>query len=231
MEVREGLPGGAAGDAIEETVTLGGREVRLLRPRSGDAVLDEVLNEDNPGDERLPYWAELWPSGVALAAAVLAAPLTGIRVLELGCGLGLVSVAAALAGARVLAADQSPEAVAFTAANARNNGVAVRTVRCGFDSAEPLLAEEPFPLVVASDVIYEPLNVPMLVALLPRLVPPGGHVWLADPGRPPEQRFVSEVDRAGWRRTSTRATGKVTIHRLVRTPVPGHAGDSWIDQV
>jgi predicted nicotinamide N-methyase len=226
VEVREGLPSGAAGDAIEEVVPVGGREVRLLRPRSGDAVLDEVLNEDNPGDERLPYWAELWPSGVALAAAVLAAPITGIRVLELGCGLGLVSVAAALAGADVLAADQSPEALAFTAANARHNGVEVRTVRCTFDDPGPLLAEEPFPLVVAADVIYEPLNVPMLITLLPRLVPPGGHVWLADPGRPPEQRFVSEVDRAGWRRVSTKATDRVTIHRLVRTPVPGTPGES-----
>ena len=88
---------------------LGGRTVRMLRPRDADAVLDDVLAEEDPGDDRLPFWAELWPSGVALARVLGGQPLTGRRVLELGCGLGLVSVTAALAGARVLAADQSPE--------------------------------------------------------------------------------------------------------------------------
>ena len=78
-EVPPGLPSGAAADLVEEVLLLGGRETRLLRPRSGDALLDEVLAEDDPADDRLPFWAELWPSGSALAAAVAAAPLAGTR--------------------------------------------------------------------------------------------------------------------------------------------------------
>ena len=155
-DVPAGLPGGAASDLVEETLTLGGHTVRLLRPRSGDALLDEVLAEDDPADDRLPFWAELWPSGSALAAAVAELDLTGRRVLELGCGLGLVSVAAAVAGADVLAADQSAEAIAFTTVNAERNGVAVRTVRCAFERPEPLLAGAPWDLVLAADVLYEP---------------------------------------------------------------------------
>ncbi|HST67421.1 MAG TPA: hypothetical protein VLM05_19770, partial [Mycobacteriales bacterium] len=62
-EVPAGLPSGAAADVVEEVLVLGGRETRLLRPRSGDALLDEVLAENDPADERLPFWAELWPSG------------------------------------------------------------------------------------------------------------------------------------------------------------------------
>src|SRR5215216_2231099 len=58
-----GLPGGAAADLVEEVFRFGDREVRLLRPRDGDALLNEVLAEEDPGDERLPFWAELWPSG------------------------------------------------------------------------------------------------------------------------------------------------------------------------
>ena len=61
-DVPAGLPGGAASDLVEERLTLGGRTVRLLRPRSGDALLDEVLAEDDPADDRLPFWAELWPA-------------------------------------------------------------------------------------------------------------------------------------------------------------------------
>lgn len=221
-EVPAGLPGGAASDVVEETLRLGGHTVRLLRPRSGDALLDEVLVEDDPADDRLPFWAELWPSGAALAAAVAALDLTGRRVLELGCGLGLVGVAAALAGADVLAADQSAEAIAFTTVNAERNGVAVRTVRCAFERSDPLLAGAPWDLVLAADVLYEPNTVPVLVDLLPRL---SRAVWLADPGRPREPEFLRAVDAAGWRRqsrvvTPADALPRVSIHRLSRPP-PG----------
>lgn len=214
-EVPAGLPGGAAADLVEEVLTLGGHRVTLLRPRDGDALLDEVLAEDDPADDRLPFWAELWPSGSALAAAVAERPLAGTRVLELGCGLGLVSVAAAAAGAEVLAADQSAEAIAFTTVNAGRNGVAVRTVRCAFEQPGPLLAGAPWDLVVAADVLYEPKTVPVLLDLLPRL---GREVWVADPGRPREPEFLRGVD-AAWRRETTvvsapDALPRVRIHRL-----------------
>jgi predicted nicotinamide N-methyase len=218
-----GLPGGAAADLVEDRLVLGGREVRLLRPRDGDALLDEVLAEDDPAEDRLPFWAELWPSGSALAAAVAGLPLTGRRVLELGCGLGLVSVAAAGAGARVLAADQSPEALAFTAANAERNGVPVETVRCTFAEPGPLLDTGPYDLVLAADVLYEPATVPVLAALLPRLVGPGGEVRVADPGRPREPEFVRLVDAAGWLRETDYlapedAVPRVRIHVLRPDP-------------
>jgi predicted nicotinamide N-methyase len=217
-EVPPGLPSGAAADLVEEVLVLGGRETRLLRPRSGDALLDEVLAEDDPADDRLPFWAELWPSGSALATAVAEEPLTGVSILELGCGLGLVSVAAALAGATVTAADQSPEAVAFTTVNARRNDVVVDVVRCAFEHPGPLLERGPYDLVVAADVIYEPKTVPVLAGLLPRL---GRRVWLADPGRPREDEFLGQVDRAGWERdtevvTPPDALPRVRIHKLTR---------------
>lgn len=211
-----GLPGGAAGDLVEETFRFGDREIRLLRPRDGDALLDEVLAEDDPAEDRLPFWAELWPSGSALAAAVADRPLAGTRVLELGAGLGLVSIVAAAVGADVLAADQSPEAIAFTTANAARNGVPVRTLRCAFERPGPLLAQAPWDLVLAADVLYEPRTVPVLVDLLPRLVGTGGEVLLADPGRPREPAFLAGVDRAHWRRESTKVTDRVSIHRLRR---------------
>lgn len=209
-----GLPGGAAADLVEDRLCLGGRETRLLRPRDGDALLDEVLAEDDPAEDRLPFWAELWPSGSALAAAVAVLPLAGRRVLELGCGLGLVSLAAAGAGATVLAADQSPEAVAFTTVNAERNGLPVRTVRCTFAEPGPLLADGPYDLVLAADVLYEPSTVPVLADLLPRLVGPAGEVWLADPGRPREPDFVRRVDAAGWRRDTVYPSPPGTVPRV-----------------
>jgi predicted nicotinamide N-methyase len=212
-----GLPPGATSDVVEEAVALGGRSLRMLRPRDGDAILDELLAEDDPEEERLPFWTQLWPSGTALARAVAGRSLAGRRVLELGCGLGLVSVAAALAGAEVLAVDRSPEAVTFTAANAARNGARVTTAVCAFDQPEPLLAAAPWDLVLAADVLYEQRNVPVLLWLLPRLVGPGGEVWLADPGRNGLEAFLPGTEATGWRRDQLPAdAGLVTIHRLRR---------------
>jgi predicted nicotinamide N-methyase len=210
-----GLPPGAASDVVDETVRLPGRTVRILRPRDGDAILDELLAEDDPDEDRLPFWAQLWPAGLALARAVATRPLAGQRVLELGCGLGLVGVAAALAGAKVLAVDRSPEATTFTAINAARNGVTLQTAVCAFDQPEPLLREAPWDLVLAADVVYEQRNVPVLVWLLPQLVGATGEVWLADPGRSMLTRFLAGMEATGWRHEQVAADpDTVTIHRL-----------------
>jgi predicted nicotinamide N-methyase len=201
-------------DVVEEVVALDGRDLRLLRPRDAEALLDEHAFEH---EEFLPYWAELWPSSLALARAVAARALRGARTLELGCGLGLPSIAAALAGGRVLATDWSPQAVAMTRANAERNGAQMETLVCSWTEPGPLVDRAPWDLVLASDVLYEARNADALLALLPRL---GRDVWLADPGRPPAARFLAEAAR-DWTITSRPIPdlGNGAVHRLVRQPV------------
>jgi predicted nicotinamide N-methyase len=177
-------------DLVEEVVGLDGRDLRVLRPRDSEALLDE---EAFGHEEFLPYWAELWPSGVALARAVGGRALRGRRVVELGCGLGLPAIAAALAGGRVLATDWSPEAVARTRDNAERNGAALDTLVCSWADPEALLARGPFDLVLASDVLYETRDCDPLLALLPRLLAAGGVAWIADPGRAPAERFLERA--------------------------------------
>jgi predicted nicotinamide N-methyase len=198
-------------DLVELVVALPGRELGLLAPRDGDALLSEEAFER---EEFLPYWAELWPSAVALARAVARRPLTGRRVIELGCGLGLPAIAAALAGGRVLATDWSEDAVAMTARNAERNGAELETAVYRWDAPpEPL--GPPWPLVLGSDLLYEPRNVPALLDLLPRLAAAGGEVWLADPGRAPAARFLEQA-AATWRLDTMPHEGPshVTVHRL-----------------
>jgi predicted nicotinamide N-methyase len=198
---------------IAERIALPGGEVELLRPRDAEALLTEEAFEH---EEFLPYWAELWASSVALAHDVSMRALSGRPTLELGCGLGLPSIAAARAGGRVLATDWAPDAVAATAANAERNEVEVETLRCSWAKPEAIVERGPWPLVLASDVLYEARNVELLLDLLPRLVDETGLVLLSDPGRVPAERFIAAAGEDGWtiRTVASPRSKRVLIHRL-----------------
>ncbi len=177
-------------DMVEQTAAVAGRELRLLRPRDPEALLDESAFGE---DEFLPYWAELWPSAHALTEALAGRDLAGVRVLELGCGLGLPSLAAAAAGADVTATDWAPEAITLLALNARRNGLRLRAeVWRWSDPPERLGA--PWPLVIGSDLLYEARNGPWLAAALDSLVAPGGEALIADPGRAAAEPFLSALE-------------------------------------
>ncbi len=193
-------------DLVTQSVGLPSGELRLLQPRESAELPDEGDVEWAPV---VPYWSVLWRSSVALAREVEGAGLAGRNVVELGCGLGAPSLAAARAGADVLATDDSAEALALVRRNSRANDVEVKTAAIDWTQPDELVERAPFDLVLASDVLYERSNVGPLLVLLPRLAP---EVWLAEPGRPAAGAFL---DQAGSRwAIETRARGQVLIHRL-----------------
>jgi predicted nicotinamide N-methyase len=184
----------------------------MVHPRGAMEVLYEQNFDAN--DEYPPYWAELWPSSIALARAVAAAAPIGARVLELGCGLGLPSIAAALCGAHVLATDRSTDALTFTTYNAALNGTSVEVGVCSWADAESVLSRGPWDLVLGADVLYPHADLTDLAELLPRLVTAGGEVWLADPGRPPAAAFVASCTRWAESSGGHQDDAGVTVHRL-----------------
>jgi predicted nicotinamide N-methyase len=192
-------------DLVEESVPLRGAVLQVLRPRDAEALLDERAFEH---EEFLPYWAELWPSGVALARRVAARALKGARVLELGCGLGLPSLAAALAGGRVLATDWSPQAIELLRDNAERNDADLELEIADWAHPEALIERAPWDLVLGADLLYERRNVAPLLDLVPRLLDKG-ELWLADPGRAPAEEFLGAFERR-----AEDADGRVTIYRL-----------------
>jgi predicted nicotinamide N-methyase len=199
-------------DPVEEIVSLGGRDVRVLRPRDGEALLSEEAFEH---EEFLPYWADLWPSARVLAAQVAARALRGARTLELGCGLGLPSIAAALAGGRVLATDWSPDAVEAAAHNARRNGVVIEVAVVSWQRPREIVQRAPWDLVIGADLLYERRNAGQLLELLPQLVDERGEVWIADPGRRAAEEFVAGVEGRWVRRERRDARHPdVIVHRL-----------------
>jgi predicted nicotinamide N-methyase len=161
-----------------ETRTVAGVELRLARPPSPEALIDE---QEFERDEFLPYWAELWPAATALAEALPV--VAGLRVVELGCGLGVTSLVAAAKGAVVTAVDWSEDAVALLGENADRNALALRAE--ARDWREPWA--DRFDLALAADVLYERRNVEPVLARLRELAPVA---LVALAGRPYEQEFL-----------------------------------------
>jgi predicted nicotinamide N-methyase len=199
-------------------VPLRGLALVVLRPRDSEALLDDEAFER---EEFLPYWAELWPGALALARIVERRSFRGARVVELGCGLAIPSIVAALRGARVLATDWSPDAMALAAQNAERNGATLERAVVSWADPGPLVARSPWDLVLASDVLYERRNVELLLDLLPQLVDERGEVLLAEPGRPPAAAFFAAA-AAQW--TTTQLSGRVPVHRLRRRVSADAAG-------
>ena len=196
-------------DLVEETIVVADEPISLLRPRDSDELLEEEAFDH---EEFLPYWAELWPSSVALAKAVGARALRGAPTLELGCGLGLASIAAARAGGRVLATDWSPEAIRFASDNAARNGVQVETMLVDWNDPDAIVERGPWQLVLGSDLLYEKRNVDQLLELLPRLVDKTGQVVIADPGRLTSMDFLLRSGR-DWKRKTTEHD-RIEVHRF-----------------
>ena len=131
---------------------------RLAVPRSQDALLELYIAEPAAFQHRTPYYGIVWPSALGLAGAVAAHVRAGDRCVELGSGLGLGGIAAALTthAASVLLTDHDPAAARLGRLNARLSGVADRVTSCARDWAA-LEAWPPtyFDCAIAADIIYE----------------------------------------------------------------------------
>jgi len=167
----------------ERTVHIGGRALRIASLKDAAALLDEpdfarrFLEEDCA-----PYGLELWPAAIMLAAHIMRDEPGDRRLaLDLGCGLGLVAMAAAVHGWRVVAADHEPTSLRFAEFNARANDVAI-------ESFEPLDWRRPqagrrFDRIFAADVLYQRTDHVPILRCLEALLGDGGVALLADPRR------------------------------------------------
>jgi predicted nicotinamide N-methyase len=201
-------PRDALGELVHEKVIVEDRTFLISRPGQSDRLLDHPsVRSAFVADEYMPYWADLWPAARMLAKALLRQPWpAGQRALEVGCGLGLPGVVALSAGLRVTFSDYDATALHFAAHNARANGFTDFDV-LRMDWRYPPAGLR-FPVILASDLIYEMRNVAPLVALIQTMLEPAGVCLLTDQDRVPSHvlretlaaeglPFTTQVVRAG----------------------------------
>lgn len=178
------------------------RELRILA--LAEPVTFAGLKDEDPLPE--VYWGEIWPAGMALADALMKGELEipdgPESVVDLGCGSGLVAVAAACicqGRATVLATDREANALALARMNADLNGVASSLIARDVDWREPY--DRRHPLMLAADCIYHPDSVPMMLDFLKRSLSqtPEARAVLADPGRWAARDFRYHAMQAGFK--------------------------------
>ena len=205
-------------------VALGAGPVVIEKPRNPDDLISE---DDYVRDERLPYWADIWPASVVLANYVESDARAEVargasrvgavgggqasRALELGCGLGLVTIAAIRAGYVTTATDYYEDATLFTARNAVSATGTEPALRMIDWRALPADLGT-FDLVLAADVLYDRAYAALVAETLRRTIAADGRALLADQGRVALSSFLEEATARGL---SHRA-----VHREARPIIP-----------
>ncbi len=177
---------------IEHELTFGELCIRLSAPADIEALLEEPAVQGRfERDEYMPYWASLWPSALLLADEVARWErpdgANDLHVVELGCGLGLVGVVAALCGYQVTWTDYDDEALAFAERNASLNGISNISIRL-IDwraSYADLRADR----LLAADVLYETRHLEPVVSFIARHLGRNGVALVSDPARSTADRF------------------------------------------
>lgn len=194
-------------DVTTSEVDIAGETLRIVHPRDAESLIDEAAFNR---DERLPYWADVWPSSIALARAVRAMNGPARSLLELGCGVGLVAVAALRAGFDVTASDYYDDALQFTRLNAATNGLPEpKTMLLDWRNLPEAIPA--FDVVVGSDVLYERPYGPVVARTIATTLAEDGRAYVSDPGRVGSPAFFDALRDVGLRHVGATVV-QVALH-------------------
>jgi predicted nicotinamide N-methyase len=134
----------------------------------------------NPVDlfHDFPLWAKIWKASWVLSGYLADMPVDASkRILEIGGGVGLVSIVATAFGHRITMTEYNPDALNFARANAcRNNCPDLPILKLDWHQSE---LSDQFDMIVASEVTYKEEDFSPLTQLFKSNLKPGGEIILA----------------------------------------------------
>ncbi len=169
-------------------LAINGRKFQILLPKDLDRFL-------NPADvmQGFPLWAKIWPASWVLAGHLAQMPVAANRrLLEIGGGIGLVSIVAASFGHRITMTEYNPDALQFARANAQINQCPQLNIQ-ELDWNRPRLSGQ-FDYIVASEVSYREADIQPLQLLFKNSLKTGGEVMLAGEMRKLSKDFYKALE-------------------------------------
>jgi predicted nicotinamide N-methyase len=183
-------------EVVSDTIHLDDLTLEFWRVADPESVLDEETIELSHAElPWQPYWAETWDTAYGVAQELAGRNLAGVRVLDLGCGLGLTGTVAAARGAEVVMADFAPPALLFARLNSWLWRERVQVLRLNWRTDR---LGRKFDLIVGSDILYDREDLPFLDAFWRDHLDTGGSILLGDPTRLLTREFIQWIGRKGW---------------------------------
>lgn len=204
-----------------EKISIRDKIFHIKRVKNINNLLDAVSDEEFNQDERLPYWAEIWPSAIALSEYILdnRNDFSDKKILEIGCGLGLVGIAATAVGGDVLFTDYDDYALEYTQINYKRNFKRDAAVKM-MDWREAH-AEGSYDIILGADILYEKRWLAPVLNVIGKKLNPRGTAIIAEPNRTVAGEFFAMIKSGAFEKQSwlkqTRVCNKlhsVTIHRI-----------------
>ena len=180
-------------------VRLGNHDFRIRALSDLQQFADLLLLADGIGISSAQWslFGQVWPSGRVLAEAMSSHDISGKRILEIGCGLGLSSLVLQQRRADITASDHHPLAASFLHINAAQNDLSAITY-CDLRWEVPDTTWGRFDLIIGSDILYESGHADLLAAMVERHALPDAEVLITDPGRGNSAAFTRALASQGF---------------------------------
>ena len=177
---------------IEISIQNGSIKLRVLDNSGG------IL--ENCDQDSLPYFADLWPTGVGMSL-LLSSGCVDFKnkiILDVGSGTGIVAIVAAKMGGQVYATDYLESCIDLIRQNVALNQLQDQVQILQLDWNEPHLWPTKVDYIVASDILYESFHIKPIAKLFHTILSNGGTAILCDPDRSQlANSFRKELEEMG----------------------------------
>lgn len=172
--------------------------ITIQRIANIDELFNNLINQPKDSieikDERIPYWADLWPSAIALSKHL--STLTNFndkQILEIGCGLALPGIVASKMGAKITFSDYIHQPLAFAKQNAELNNINNANYKIIDWRTINDIDLRGIDIILASDVAYEKRSFDDLLKAIQHFTSKGIIVYLSEPNRQLAIPFINNL--------------------------------------
>jgi ETFB lysine methyltransferase len=182
-----------------QTIEFGDTDIHIRTLRDRQEYSDPADTALDLGifSSRWSLFGVVWASGELLAHLMSDYDIEGLRILEVGCGIGLASLMLNHREADITATDYHPEAETFLEENViLNKGKCIPFIRADWTEEKDELGK--FDLIIGSDLLYEIGHAKDLSGFINRHAKPQCNVIIVDPGRGYHSRFSKNMVSLGY---------------------------------